>query len=140
MFYKVYKDNEVVDVLDGIVYLKYQEKYDRMLLSNEKEAQAILSSDEKTIWQVEGLPAINNNKTYTTVRIQQTDEYEYKQWHLLHGKTPEEIVDNFVLLLVNKDLTLLVESLKRLFLQGVITEELVKNLPLSANEIEKIIE
>lgn len=140
MFYKVYKDDKVIDVLDGVVYLKYLDKHDRMILANEKEAQAILSSDEKTVWRIEGMTPVNDGRTYTIVRIEETDQYEYQQWHLLHGKTPEKIVDDFVLLLVNKDLTLLVESLKRLFLQGVITEESVRALPLSVNEIDIILE
>lgn len=30
MFYKVIKNGKVIDVLDKLVYLKYQPKYDRM--------------------------------------------------------------------------------------------------------------
>ena len=51
MFYKVVKDGKVVDVLDRLIYLKYQEKYDRMIFCDEEEAQAIYSSDGKHIWQ-----------------------------------------------------------------------------------------
>ena len=50
MFYKVLKNNKVIDVLQGLTYLKYQPKNKIMVLSDINEAQAILSSDGNTIW------------------------------------------------------------------------------------------
>lgn len=55
MYYKVLNNNKVVDVLDHILYIKYQEKHDLLLLCNIAEAQAILSSDGKKGWHIEGL-------------------------------------------------------------------------------------
>ena len=103
MFYKVIKNNKVIDVLDHLTYLKWQSKNKIMLLSDEGEAQAILGSDGNTIWHVEGfydLPVSG----YETVRLIEIDEYEYKQLKMLNGKTPEEIIDAFVASLIEDNL------------------------------------
>ena len=99
MYYKVLKDNKVIDVLDHLTYLKWQDKHSIMVLSNEYEAQAILSSDNNTIWHEESLYEVPV-EGFDTVRIEEIDKYEYERLKLLNGKTPEEIIDNFVLSLV----------------------------------------
>lgn len=99
MYYKVLKDNKVIDVLDNLIYLKWQDKHKTMILTDENDAQAILSSDKNTIWHEETLYKIPVSG-YETVTIQEIDEYEYKQLKILNGKTPEEIIDNFVLSLL----------------------------------------
>lgn len=101
MYYKVIKDNKVIDVLDHLTYLKWQPKNKIMLLSDEGEAQAILGSDNNTVWHVEGfydLP-VEAGK-YDIVRIQEIEENEYKQLKMLNLSTSEEIIDNFVLYLL----------------------------------------
>lgn len=103
MFYKVLKNNKVVDVLDHLTYLKWQEKNKIMLLSDEGEAQAILGSDGNTIWHVEGfydLPV----EGYETVKLIEIDEFEFKRLKMLNGKTPEEIIDEFVASLIEDNL------------------------------------
>ncbi len=100
MFYKVIYNDKVIDVLDHLVYLKYQAKYNRMILCDEREAQAIMSSDEKYIWHEKTLYKIPVDG-YDTVRIEEIDEYEYNQLKLLNCKTPEEILDEYTLLLIN---------------------------------------
>lgn len=100
MFYKVIKNNKVIDVLDHLTYLKWQKKNKIMLLSGEGEAQAILGSDGNTIWHVEGfydLPV----EGYETVKLIEINSLEYKQLKMLNGKTPEEIADELILYLVN---------------------------------------
>lgn len=101
MFYKVIKDGKIIDVLDGLVFLKYQKKYDRMVFSNEEEAQAIFSSDRKHIWHEESLYNIPVDR-YDTVRIEEIDAYEYEQLKILNGKTIQEIIDSYTLLLINE--------------------------------------
>lgn len=99
MYYKVLKDNKVIDVLDHLTYLKWQPKNKIMLLSDLDEAQAILGSDNNTVWHVEGfydLPVSG----YETVKLIQIDEYEYKQLKVLNMKTPEAIIDEYNLLLL----------------------------------------
>lgn len=100
MFYKVIKDDKVVDVLDRLIYLKYQEKYKRMIFCDEEEAQAIYSSDGKHIWHEESLYLIPVDG-YGTVRLEEIDEYEYEQLKVLNMKTPEEIIDAYTAMLLN---------------------------------------
>lgn len=99
MFYKVIKDNKVIDVLDHLTYLKWQPKNKIMLLSDINEAQAILSSDKNTVWHVEGLYDLPIDG-YDTVRVVAIDEFEYKQLKVLNMKSPEAIIDEYNLLLL----------------------------------------
>lgn len=101
MFYKVMKDNKTIDVLDGLVYLKYQPKHNRMIFCTESEAQAIFSSDRSKIWHEVSLYRIPVDG-YDTVEIVEIDEYEYRQRKMLNGQTPEEIIDAFVLSLIEE--------------------------------------
>lgn len=99
MFYKVMKDGKVIDVLDRLVYLKWQPKHQIMILCTEDDAQAILSSDQNTIWHEETLYNVPVSG-YDTVKLVEIDEYEYKQLRALNMKTPESIVDEYNLLLL----------------------------------------
>ena len=99
MYYKVIKNNKVIDVLDNLIYLKWQDKHKIMVLSDENEAQAILSSDKNTIWHEETLYKIPVDG-YDTVSIEEIDEYEYKQLKMLNCKTPSEIIDAYTLSLI----------------------------------------
>lgn len=103
MYYKVMKNDKVIDVLDNLTYLKWQDKHKIMVLSGEDEAQAILSSDKNTIWHEKNLYNIPVDG-YDTVELKEIDEYEYKQLRMLNYKTPEEIIDNFVLSLLEDNI------------------------------------
>lgn len=96
MYYKVIKNNKVIDVLDKLVYLKWQPKHKIMVLSDINEAQAILSSDNETIWHEKTLYKIPVDG-YDEVEIIPIDIYEYKTLKALNMKTPEAIIDEFVL-------------------------------------------
>lgn len=96
MYYKVIKNNKVIDVLDNLIYLKWQDKHKIMVLSDENEAQAILSSDKNTIWHEKTLYNIPVSG-FDTVEVFEIDEYEYKQLKILNHKTPEQIIDDFLL-------------------------------------------
>lgn len=99
MFYKVIFNDRVIDVLDRLVYLKYQPKHNMMVLCNESEAQAVLSSEKEDIWHIDGWYNIPVDG-YDTVELIEIDEIEYKQLKVLNGKTPEQIIDSFVLSLI----------------------------------------
>ena len=99
MYYKVIKNNKVIDVLDNLIYLKWEPKHKIMVLSDENNAQAILSSDKNTIWHERTLYKIPVSG-FDTVDLIEIDEYEYKQLKVLNLKTPEEIIDSFVLSLL----------------------------------------
>lgn len=100
MYYKVMKNNKVIDVLDRLRYLKYQTKHGIMLVCDESEAQAILSSDGNYEWHVKGLYKIPVDG-YDTVEIFPIDEYEYKQLKVLNMKSPEAIIDEYTALLID---------------------------------------
>ncbi len=100
MYYKVLKNGEVIDVLNKLVFLKYQKKHDRMLLSNEEEAQAILSSSGDYAWHLKSLHPVPNNK-YDTVEIEQISSYEYERLKRLNLMTYQEIIDEYTLSLID---------------------------------------
>ena len=68
MYYKVLKDNKVIDVLDHLSFVKYQEKHGIMVSCTQEEAQAILSSGGEYIWHVHGLYNLPVDG-YDTVKI-----------------------------------------------------------------------
>lgn len=100
MYYKVIKNNKVIDVLDRLIFVKYQEKNNLMVACARNVAQAIMSSDCNYVWHVPGLYKIPVDG-YDTVELVRIDEYEYKQLKVLNLKTPEEIIDEYTLLLIN---------------------------------------
>lgn len=103
MYYKVIKNNKVIDVLDNLTYLKWQDKHKIMVLSDENEAQAILSSDKNTIWHEVTLYNIPVEAGfYDCVSIEPIDQFEYKQLKMLNGKDVSEILDEYTLLLINE--------------------------------------
>lgn len=103
MYYKVIKNNKVIDVLDNLIYLKWEPKHKIMVLSDENQAQAFLSSDKNTIWHERTFYNVPVSG-YDTVDLVEIDEYEYKQLRILNFSTPEEIIDNFLLTLLENNI------------------------------------
>lgn len=103
MYYKVLKNNKVIDVLDNLIYLKWEPKHKIMVLTDENDAQAILSSDKNTIWHERTLYKVPVDG-YDTVDLVEIDEYEYKQLKMLNLSTPEAIIDNFLLTLLENNI------------------------------------
>ena len=100
MYYKVLKNNRVIDVLDRLIFAKYQKKHNIMIACEKSEAQAIMSSNGECAWHVVGLYRVPVDG-YDTVELIEIDEYEYKQLKALNMKTPEEIIDEYTLLLLD---------------------------------------
>lgn len=101
MYYKVLKDNKVIDVLDHLSFVKYQEKHGIMVSCYEEDAQAIISSDDEHIWHVHGLYNIPVSG-YDTVCLEEIDKYEYEQLKALNMKDPQSIIDEYTLLLIKE--------------------------------------
>ena len=99
MYYKVLKNNKVIDVLDSLIYLKWEPKHKIMVLTDENDAQAILSSDNDTIWHETSLYKVPVDG-YDTVSLEEIDKYEYEKLRALNLKTPEEIADAVILSLL----------------------------------------
>lgn len=101
MYYKVIYNGKVIDVLEQLDYLKYQKAHDRMIRCKKNEAQAILSSNEENIWHVEGMYDIPV-QGYDTVTLEPIDLYEYRQLKLFNCRTPEELLDEYTMLLLEE--------------------------------------
>lgn len=99
MYYKVLKDNKVIDVLDHLTFVKYQKKHDIMIVCPRSEAQAIVSSDGKYFWHVKGLYKAPD--CYDIVSLEEIDKYEYENLKILNLKSSSEIIDEFVLSMIN---------------------------------------
>ena len=110
MYYKVMKNNKVIDVLDRLIFLKYQPKHNIMVFCDESEAQAILSSDQNSIWHEVSMYKIPVSG-YDTVRLEEIDNYEYRQLKMLNMKTPEEIIDSYTILLLESEVLWCIASL-----------------------------
>lgn len=95
-YYKVIKDGKVIDVLDKLVYFKWQPKNKIMVRSDLTHAEVIRSSDMSTLWHEMDLNDVPVDG-YDTVKIEEINIYEYKQLRCLNMKTPEAIIDEFVL-------------------------------------------
>lgn len=100
-YYKVIKDGKVIDVLDRLVFVKYQKKHDRMLLCAEKDAQAIMSSDNKYAWHENSLLAIPV-EGYDTVSLEEIDVYEYNKLKFELSTDVNEILEQLVLELLER--------------------------------------
>lgn len=101
MYYKVIKNNKVIDVLDKLVYVKWQARNQIMVLCDENSAQGIISSDRNYIWHTPSLYEIPVDG-YDTVEIEQIDIYEYENLKALNLRTAEEIFDEAVYLTMQK--------------------------------------
>ena len=101
MYYKVLKDNKVIDVLDNLTYLKWQPKHKTMILSDINEAQAILSSGKDDVWHVKGFYKVPvDEPKFETVELFEIDKFEYQKLKALNGKLPEQIADEVILSLI----------------------------------------
>ena len=77
MFYKVMKDDRILDVLDNLTYVRYQKKNDIMIACDRSVSQAILSSNGNGFWHVYGLYRMPVDG-YDTVTLVEIDQSEYE--------------------------------------------------------------
>ena len=102
MYYKVLRNNKVIDVLDNLIYLKWEPKHKIMVLTDENDAQAILSSDKNSVWHEKSLYKVPvDEPKFETVEIEEIDKFEFEQLKMLNGQTPEQIADELILDLIN---------------------------------------
>lgn len=99
MFYKVIYNGNVVDVLDGLVFVRYNTKLKTMMLCDENHAQAVLSSDANSAWHTEEMYRVPA-QGYKTVELVKIEQMEYDRLKALNYKTPEEIIDAYTLFLI----------------------------------------
>lgn len=101
MYYKVIYNNKVIDVLDKIVYCRYQLKHRILLLSDEKNAQGILSSDGETAYHLSSNNPFDVD-IFKTVVLEEIDEQEYKRLKMYNLNTPEEMAEYILLDLMER--------------------------------------
>ena len=98
MYYKLLKNDTVVDVLNQLIYLKYDEHLKMMVNTVINHANAVLSSDKNHCWHILGLP--RSSVEMDTVELVEISEAEYERLRALNFKTPEEIIDAYTLSLL----------------------------------------
>lgn len=99
-YYKVIYKQRVIDVLAGLEYVRYQLKHKILLLTDFRHAEGILSSDHNTAYHTPDVPNKFPVDSYPTVTLEEITEAEYNQMKRLHLQTPQEIIDDFVLQLI----------------------------------------
>lgn len=101
MFYKVIKNKNVIDALSSLTFVKFQLKHNILLLCPEDEAQGILSSDGKTAYHLSSLNSFPID-SFPAVTLEEITEYEYNHLKQMHCMTPEEIIDQYTLSLLEQ--------------------------------------
>lgn len=79
MWYKVVNsDNIIIDVLESLNYVMFQETNKLLLSCNQRKAQGILSSDQTVVWHLETLQEFPPTAPiYATVKVVEIDEDTY---------------------------------------------------------------
>ena len=98
MYYKLLKDDKTVEVLKNPIYVRYAERSDRILMSPRSGAFGIISSSYGVV-HLRGFKKPSNLKCETMELIPISEE-EYKRIKIFNGKTPEEIIDEYTLFLI----------------------------------------
>ena len=99
MYYEVIYQGKIIEVLEGLDFVK-QSPHSKMIVSClQSDASGIISEDGKSIWHVKGYLPFKDLE-YPTVSIQKTTKEKYHQWKALNGRTPEEIIDEYTLSLI----------------------------------------
>lgn len=75
-YYKIIKDQNIIDLLQGVVYVKYQKRNKLLLKCDESDAMGVLSSCQSTAYHVEGMQEFPIEK-YITVKMVECDLEEY---------------------------------------------------------------
>jgi hypothetical protein len=99
MFYKIIKDNKILEATTLLRYVRLSPKSGKILLATRGEAQGIISSDGKTVWHLKDYYNFPNGD-YETVEAVEISEEEYRKITIFGGKTPEEIIDEYTLFLI----------------------------------------
>lgn len=100
-YYKVLKDGKVIDVLDKLVFSKWNHKHQRFFLAEEKYAEVILSSDGKYHWHTDNLNEVPVDG-YDTVVVQKIDMYEYHRLKSAVAYDIEQLLDDYTMLLIER--------------------------------------
>ncbi len=94
MKYKVIYNNRIIDILDTLMYVRFQQKHGVLLLCDEDNAEGILSSDGSTAYHTCELKQFPVDD-YLTVSIEEITSQEYNTLKKRHCLSYEEIIDDY---------------------------------------------
>ena len=106
--YKIIENNQIIDVIKTIRFVKYLPKTKRAITVDERQANGILSSNNSIIYHIYGTPDtfIGDKKTITYEKINQ-EEYDKLTKQLKANEALEERI---------KELEKTVKELKELLI------------------------
>lgn len=106
--YKIIENNQIIDVMETIQFVKYLPKTQRSIFIDERQANGILSSNNSTIYHIEGTSNVfpESYKTVTYEKIEQ-EEYDKLTKQLKTNEALEERI---------KELEKTVKELKKLLI------------------------
>ena len=86
--YKFIHNNNVIDVVETVKYLRYLEKSKHFVITDSTSANCVQGSDNETVYLLQGasLPATLNYKIVTVKKID-TQEYQQLKQLLKNNKT-----------------------------------------------------
>lgn len=97
MFYKILQGNTVIDAIENMQYVVFQERNRLNLIGKKSEAFGILSSDMSIIWHLEELADIPAGTDYQTVQAVEITKEEYdalrkelEAGNVVEDEAPEE--------------------------------------------------
>lgn len=74
--YKIIENNQIIDVMETIRFVKYLPKTQRSIAIGERQANGILSSNNSIIYHIEGTKNVFP-EGHKTVRYEKIDKEEY---------------------------------------------------------------
>lgn len=92
MYYMIVSGGQIVDVCDGLRFVKWQEKNHLFLCCEEADADGVVSSDDNNVYLLDGRPQVRDcaYATYTEITKEQYDELRAE---LIDGGTIEDDTD-----------------------------------------------
>lgn len=106
MYYKIICNNQIIDVIENIRYVKYLPKTKKSIVVDERQANGIVSSDGSQIYHLYGTKDTFNEKKLT-VSVKPIEEEEYL-------RLTTQVKENADLANRVKELEILVQSLQEL--------------------------
>lgn len=101
MYYKILKNNQVIDTATSLRYVRLSPKSKKILLCPRAEANGIVAENGIDIWHLEGFYPFPEGQ-YETVKAIEISKDEYRYLTIFGGKTPEEIIDAYTMSLIEE--------------------------------------
>lgn len=76
--YKIIENNQIIDVMDDLQFIKYLPKTQRSITIDERQANGVMASNRSTIYHIDGTPN-TFPEGYKTITYEKILEEEYKR-------------------------------------------------------------